>query len=206
MHVAGRRADRRDRRLHVPAAVPAATGLPAAAALPGLPDRVPGRVRLPVHLRRRPSLPGRRGEPPIAASRMRLLAVAVAGLGMQVAVAALGLRATDQLGRPGADRGDGRSVPRGPGAALLRPGGPQPPGGRRVPPGRARTGLGGRVQGRGRAAASPRRAPWSAPRRPPSWPATARSWPATRSGSNGRRPRRLGPKPRRGRSNADHGA
>ena len=59
-----------------------------------------------------------RGEPPIAASRMHLLAVAVAGLEIQVVVAALGLQGPSRRSRhPGADRGDGRPVPGCAGAA-----------------------------------------------------------------------------------------
>ena len=80
-----------------------------------------------------------RGEPPIAASRMHLLAVAVAGLEIQVAGGRARAPGADR--RPahaGAHRGDGRPVPGGAGAALLRTRLPEPQGGRGLPAGRRR--------------------------------------------------------------------
>ncbi len=68
-----------------------APGIAATAPLPRLPRRLRGRLRLPLHLCRRPAVRGREGRTADRRpSRMRLLAVAVAGLEVQVVVAALG--------------------------------------------------------------------------------------------------------------------
>ena len=120
-----------------------------------------------------------RGEPPIAATRMHLLAIAVAGLEVQVVVAALGLQGpTVESGHAGAHRGDGRPVPDGARAPVLRAGLLEPQGGRGLPPGRRRAGVGRRLARTWPSTCCPTCARSSARRRPPSWPATARSWPA----------------------------
>ena len=69
-----------------------AAGSAAASTLPRLPGRLRRGLRVPVrYVVARLFLAGR-GEPPIAATRMRLMAVAVAGLEVQVVVAALRLQ------------------------------------------------------------------------------------------------------------------
>ncbi len=101
-----------------------------------------------------------RGEPPIAATRMHLLGVAVAGLEVQVVVAALWLQGpTVRLVTLGPHRGDGRPVPDGAGAPFVPAGLLEPEGGRGVPPRHRRIGVRRRLEGRGRAPAAPRLRP-----------------------------------------------
>ena len=75
VRVPGHRAHGRHRALHVHPHVPAGTGIPGAAALPGLPDRIRGGVRVPVRVRRRLTAPGRPGRaarsPPRACTSSR---------------------------------------------------------------------------------------------------------------------------------------
>ncbi len=92
VRVAGHRAHRRHRALHVHPAVPAGAGVPAP------PHYLAYRISFLVafgflcgYVVVSLFLAGR-GEPPIASSRMHLLALAVAGLEIQVVVAALGLQ------------------------------------------------------------------------------------------------------------------
>ena len=81
-----------------------------------------------------------RGEPPIAASRMHLLAIAVVGLEIQVVVGALGLQGPSvDLATQALTVVDGRPVPDCTGAAVVRARVPEPPRRRGLPAGGRRT-------------------------------------------------------------------
>ena len=98
-----------------------------------------------------------RGEPPIAATRMRLLAIGVVGSRGPGGGGRSGSPWPDGRSRhPGPDRGDGGLVPHGTGPSLVPTGLLEPQGGRGLPPGRRRTRLCRGLGGRGRAPAAPR--------------------------------------------------
>ena len=147
----------RHRRLHLHPSVRARPGHTVTPALPGLPRRLRGRVRISVHVRGHPPVYGGEGR---AAHRVRPDAPArrrgrrARGAGGRGGTRTAG--SDSEAGDPGSHRGHGDPVPGGPRAPLLRPSLPEPQGGRGVPPGRRRAGVGRRLTGRGGASPPPR--------------------------------------------------